>query len=107
MFDHFVGTMQYGLSVLRNYEKGQRNYFPHVRKQLDFKKKTISCEIFCICDDLRVVVLFVQFKKHEKHPWRSFIFSKVAFTKSNTRTCFSHFLNCTNNTKSRKATHIC
>ena len=24
-----------------------------------------------ICDALRDLVLFVQFKKHEKHPWRS------------------------------------
>ena len=31
-----------------------------------------------ICDALRDLVLFVQFKKREKHPWRSFNFSKVA-----------------------------
>ena len=31
-----------------------------------------------ICDALRVLVQFVQFKKREKHPWRSVIFSKVA-----------------------------
>ena len=31
-----------------------------------------------ICDGLRVLVPFVQFKKPEKHPWRSVIFSKVA-----------------------------
>ena len=31
----------------------------------------------CICDVLRDLVPFVQFKKHEKHPWRSVTFSKV------------------------------
>ena len=31
-----------------------------------------------ICDALRVLVQSVQFKKREKHPWRSVIFSKVA-----------------------------
>ena len=30
-----------------------------------------------ICDALRDLVQFVQFKKREKHPWRSFNFSKV------------------------------
>ena len=31
-----------------------------------------------ICDALRDLVSFVQFKKREKHPWRSVTFSKVA-----------------------------
>ena len=31
-----------------------------------------------ICDALRDLVAFVQFKKREKHPWRSVNFSKVA-----------------------------
>ena len=31
-----------------------------------------------ICDALRDLVPFVQFKKREKHPWRSASFSKVA-----------------------------
>ena len=31
-----------------------------------------------MCDALRDLVPFVQFKKREKHPWRSVIFSKVA-----------------------------
>ena len=31
-----------------------------------------------ICDALRDLVPFVQFKKHEKHPGRSVTFSKVA-----------------------------
>ena len=31
-----------------------------------------------ICDALRDLVPFVQFKKREKHPWRSVTFRKVA-----------------------------
>ena len=31
-----------------------------------------------ICDALHNLVPFVQFKKREKHPWRSFTFSKIA-----------------------------
>ena len=31
-----------------------------------------------VCDALRDLVAFVQFKKREKHPWRSVNFSKVA-----------------------------
>ena len=31
-----------------------------------------------MCDALRDLVPFVQFKKHEKHQWRSVNFSKVA-----------------------------
>ena len=42
-----------------------------------------------IYDALRELLPSVQFKKREKHPWRSVTFSKVAgfsyFTKSNTR----------------------
>ena len=30
-----------------------------------------------ICDALRDLVLFVQFKKREKHPWRSVILVKL------------------------------
>ena len=35
-------------------------------------------ETIHICDALRNLVPFVQFKKHEKHPWKSANFSKVA-----------------------------
>ena len=31
-----------------------------------------------ICDELRDLLPFVQFKKREKHPWRNATFSKVA-----------------------------
>ena len=39
---------------------------------------------FEICGALRDLVPFVQFKKREKHPWRSVTFSKVAGSKSST-----------------------
>ena len=35
-----------------------------------------------ICGALRDLVQFVQFKKSEKHPWKSVNFSKVAGTNS-------------------------
>ena len=31
-----------------------------------------------ICDALRDLVPFLQFKKREKHPWKTVTFSKVA-----------------------------
>ena len=46
------------------------------------------------------MVPFAQFKRPEKHPWSSVIFSKVAVTKSNT------FSNCKKGTKSCKASYI-
>ena len=50
---------------------------------------------------------FLQFKKYGKHPWRSVTFSKVAKLKVTLlHRCFACFLNCTNGTKSRKASHI-
>ena len=55
-----------------------------------------------ICDALHDLVTFVQFKKREKHPWRSVNFSKLTLL----HVCFSRFLNCTNVTKSRNAPHI-
>ena len=33
--------------------------------------------LFLICDALRDLVAFVQFKKREKYPWRGVTFSKV------------------------------
>ena len=44
-------------------------------------------------DALRNLVLFVQFKKRKKHPWRSV-------------SVFHVFLNCTSDIKSSKASHI-
>ena len=51
------------------------------------------------CDTLRDMVPFVQFKKREKQLWGSATLLKVALIHG----CFRRFLNCTNDTKSRKA----
>ena len=66
-----------------------------------------------ICDPLRDLLQFVQFKKLEKHPWKSVTFSKVAGEKPTTllkvtlfHGCFSCFSNCTNGTKLRKTPYI-
>ena len=56
-----------------------------------------------ICDALHDLVPFVQFKKREKHPWRSVTFIlKVTLLHG----CFSRFLNSTSAIKSRNASHI-
>ena len=93
----------------------------------------LNLKLLTICDALRDLVPFVQFKEHEKHPWRSVDFSKVAGFTYPLKTsenksfsdvfrgyiksaillkltlfhgCFSRFLNCTNGTKSRNAPHL-
>ena len=62
----------------------------------------------CICDALRDLVPFVQFQKHEKHPWGSVNFIKVAGQSLETllHGCFSRFSNWANVTKSRNASHL-
>ena len=65
--------------------------------------------MFAICGALRGLVPLVQFKKREKHPWRSVTgFKRVTLMKLRLlhSECFSRFLNCTNGTKSRSAPHI-
>ena len=59
------------------------------------------------------LVPFIQFKKREKHPWKNVTFSKVAgfspvtlLTVTLPHGCFSRFLNCTNGTELRNASHI-
>ena len=47
----------------------------HYGEKIKLEKGNTKKEI---CDSLRDLVPFVQFKKHEKHPWRSINFSKVA-----------------------------
>ena len=69
-----------------------------------------------ICGALRDLVLFVQFKRREKHPWKSFTFSKNRLKTFRLKSatllkvalisgCFSCFLNCRNGTKSRKTSY--
>ena len=62
---------------------------------------------------LRDLAPFAQFKKREKHPWRSVTFRKVAcfypatlIKGTHLHGCFSRFLNCTNDTKLRNVSHI-
>ena len=57
-----------------------------------------------ICNVFRDLILFVQFKRREKDPWRSITFSKVAGLEVTLlHGYFSRFLSCTNGTKSRNA----
>ena len=52
-----------------------------IKKTAELSKKCLQITASFtsnICDVLRDLVLFVQFKKREKHPWRSINFSKVA-----------------------------
>ena len=59
------------------------------------------------CDALRDLAPFAQFKKREKHPWRSVTFKPATLLKlALLHGCFSCFLNCTNATKLHKASHI-
>ena len=87
---HFVGVVS---PIITN-----SNYSPITFIYVVSKHK-LKTKVFSICDALRDLVAFVQFKKREKHLWRSVTFSKVSG-------CFSRFLNCTNATKSSKASHL-
>ena len=58
-----------------------------------------------ICDALRNLVTFVQFKNLKKPPWMSAIF-KTLLKVTLLHVCFSRFLICTNGTKSRKTSHL-
>ena len=50
-----------------------------------FLPKLQVVDIACICDTVHDLVLFVQFKKREKHPWRSVTSAEASnLTKSNT-----------------------
>ena len=60
--------------------------------------------LFSCSDALHDLLPLVQFKKLEKHPWRWVTCSN--FSKNNTSPwLFFTFLNCTNDTKSHKASH--
>ena len=66
---------------------------------------------FCFSHFYKVVVvaicLYVQFKKSDKYPWRSFTFKLVILQKVTLlHVLFYVFLNCKNVTKLRKAPHI-
>ena len=52
---------------------------------------------------MRDLVPFAKFKKREKHPWRCVTFSKI---ETPSWVFFTVFFNCTNGTKSRKASEM-
>ena len=56
-----------------------------------------------VCGALHDLVPFAQFKKREKHPWRSVNF-RLKLTLLHA--CFSCLLNCTIGTKSRNASYM-
>ena len=56
-------------------------------------------------DALRDLVPSLQFKKHEKYPWRRLKSARLLKV-TVVHGCFSRFLNCTNGTKSHKTSHI-
>ena len=66
-------------------------------------KSWIELLVFEIRGALRYLVSFVQFKKREKHPWRSVTFNKLKV--SFLHRCCSRFLNCINGSKSCNASH--
>ena len=61
--------------------------FIYLLRMESFHKESIDCfsslspslEQGVICDVLRYLVPFLQFKKREKHPWRSVTFSMDVF----------------------------
>ena len=54
---------------------------------------------------MRDLLLFVQFKKREKHSRRSVTFSALLKV-THLHECFSRFFNCTNGTKLRKTSQL-
>ena len=67
-------------------------------------KKLYLEGLLSLCGALRDLVAFEQFKKPEKHPWRSVpaTLLKLALLHG----CFSRFLNSTNGSKLRNASHL-
>ena len=53
-----------------------------------------------VCDALIDLLLFVQFKKREKHPRRVILYQSLLHG------YFSRFVNCKNGTTSRKASYL-
>ena len=65
----------------------------------------VSKSYFIDSGALRDLVPFEQFKKREKHPWKSVTFSKVLLKATLLCGYFSRFLNCAHGIKSRIASH--
>ena len=69
----------------------------HIDNQLNFNLHMINS------DALRELVPFVQIENRKKHPWRKLL---LALQATLLRGCFSRFLNCTNDTRSRNASQF-
>ena len=66
-------------------EDWRKQFHNSEKIRMIFMDLSIKCDVY-ICDALRNLVPFVQFKKREKLSWMSVTLSKVAgfsFTKSN------------------------
>ena len=69
----------------------------HIDNQLNFNLHMVNS------DALRELVPFVQIENRKKHPLRKLLLVLQATV---LRGCFSRFLNCTNDTKSRNASQF-
>ena len=90
---------------LAQFEKKKKNSSGHVPETSNFLKlgkglfftniyRYLSFIFLIICDVLRDLVPFVQFKKCEKHPWMGCVtlVKPATLLKVTLHTCFSHFL---------------
>ena len=77
MFGHFVGLVLKGLRACRTAMMKVPAEIVDKSRHRCLKWSEISLRK-SICDILHGIVLFVQLKRREKHPWRSVTLSKVA-----------------------------
>ena len=85
---------------VKNERRNVRDFHVHFLFQVVIENYSIHCtgsKYTLLCGALRDLISFVQFKKREKHP-----LLKVTLLHA----CFLHFLNRTNGTKSRRASHM-
>ena len=112
-----MGTTTLNKNQVMSCSRAWQYYHQRVTKSNQQRKCEVLCDLLNLisnvfkknnCDTLRDLVPFVQFKKREKHPWRSGTCNSACnfTTKNNTPPwVFFRFLNCTNGTKSRNASH--
>ena len=96
----------YGMNIA-GWRVQERSYL----KDWDLRSNKIFLKTKLICDALRDLVPFVQFKKRENHPLRSVAFSKELQPATLLKVAllngyFPRFLNCTNGIISRNASHL-
>ena len=97
-------------------EKPSENQRFSLYFQRGYKSRTVICNGLRAqktrnnCGALRDLVPFLQFKKHEKHPWRSVTFSRLQpatlLKVTLLHGCFLCFLNCAHGTKSRNTPQL-